>query len=157
MKKELEMKQAEEFSFLRKTETRQKSRIENIFQAFGYECSDGWYELLRSLCSEIVSAYEEVGQPVDIVIDQIKEKFGTLRFYYHFKGQKPGIETIDLLGMGSLRISKGDTPLCSKIAAIVTKWEDKSTTVCEKCGKPGKLRKDRPWIRTLCDDCNQSR
>ena len=86
MRKELEMKLAEEFAFLRRAETRQEGRIENLFQAFGYECGDGWYELLRGLCGQIVSAYEEAGQPVDIVIDQIKEKFGTLRFYYHFGG-----------------------------------------------------------------------
>lgn len=157
MRKELEMKLAEEFAFLRRAETRQEGRIENLFQAFGYECGDGWYELLRGLCGQIVSAYEEAGQPVDIVIDQIKEKFGTLRFYYHFGDQDPGISAIDFLGVGSLRISRGDTPLCGKIAGIVAKWEDKSATVCEKCGRPGQLRKDRPWIRTLCDSCSRNR
>lgn len=157
MRKELEMKLAEEFAFLRRAETRQEGRIENLFQAFGYECGDGWYELLRGLCGQIVSAYEEAGQPVDIVIDQIKEKFGTLRFYYHFGGQDPGISAIDFLGLGSLRISQGDTPLCRKIAEIVAKWEDVSATVCEKCGRPGQLRKDCPWIRTLCDSCSRNR
>ncbi len=28
-----------------------------------------------------------------------------------------------------------------------------SSTVCEFCGAPGKLRSDRPWMQTLCDRC----
>ena len=138
MTTKLEMKLAEEFSFLRRTEAQQEGRIENLFQAFGYECGDGWYELLRGLCGEIVSAYEEAGQPVDIVIDQIKEKFGTLRFYYHFASPK-------------------EKPFRRQIKDIVDKWEERSEETCENCGKPGTLRTDRYWIQTLCDDCNQSR
>jgi len=41
-----------------------------------------WYEVIRGLCLDITEVYGKTGLPVDIV-DQVKEKFGTLRFYYH--------------------------------------------------------------------------
>lgn len=154
MKIELEQKLAEEFPFLRRAEISQEKRIGNMFQASGCECGDGWYELLRGLFGEIVSAYEVAGIPVDIVVDQIKEKFGTLRFYYHFEGRESVVNTINFSEQGYLGYTKGEAPLYGTIEAIVAKWEKKSTVVCEKCGKPGKLRKDHPWVLTLCDDCD---
>lgn len=160
MRKELEMKLAEKYPFMGRTETSEEQeakygRIENLFQAFGYECDDGWFSILDSMCDEILTAYEETGQPVNLVVGQVKEKYGTLRFYYHFEGQTSGAAAIDFLGQGALRVPGEPNPLHERVAAIVSKWEDKSATVCEKCGKPGKLRTDRRWIRTLCDECAQ--
>ena len=43
--------------------------------------------------------------------------------------------------------------LYKKIHQIVQNYCDKSYEVCEVCGKPGKLRRDLPWIRTLCEGC----
>ncbi len=59
-----------------------------------------------------------------VVVDQVKEKFGTLRFYYH-----GGDDTID----GMVRMA-----------------ESMSAFTCEKCGAPGKMR-GRGWIYTACD------
>lgn len=63
----------------------------------------------------------------DYKIDQIKEKFGGLRFY------TSGVTSAE----GQLAIDNG---------------ESASYTTCEQCGGPGKLRDGR-WIRTLCDRC----
>lgn len=108
-------------------------RICDLYGAFGCECDDGWYELLYGLCGEITEAYKKHGAPVDIVIDQIKEKYGTLRFYYH--------------------LSQNDSDLRREISDIVIKWEKKSAEICERCGKAGVLREDLPWVQTLCDKC----
>lgn len=59
-----------------------------------------------------------------IVIDQIKEKFGGLRFYYH----------------------GGDDHIYG-LVNMAEVWADHS---CEKCGNKGQLRSGG-WIRTLCD------
>ncbi len=59
-----------------------------------------------------------------IVVDQIKEKFGGLRFYYH----------------------GGD----NHIDGLVTMAESWASHTCETCGNMGK-RRDGGWIRTLCD------
>ena len=60
-----------------------------------------------------------------VVVSQIKEKFGTLRFYYH----------------------GGD----DYIHGLEAMAESMSAVICEECGKPGKLRSGG-WVRTLCDE-----
>lgn len=63
--------------------------------------------------------------PVQVVAEQVKEKFGTLRFYY-----RGGDEYID---------------------GLVSMAEAMSGVTCETCGKPGETRSGG-WIRTLCDE-----
>jgi hypothetical protein len=57
---------------------------------------------------------------------QVKEKFGGLRFY----------------------IDSGSDEMYNRIS----KAENDSYTICEETGKPGELRTDIGWMRTLCDD-----
>lgn len=156
MNAELENKLADAFSFMQKNETleeqRAKGKIDDLYGAFGCDCDDGWYDVLYELCAEITELYKKQDKPVDIVMDQVKEKYGTLRFYYHHEGENKGISAIDFPGV-SLRFSSKDNELHRQVAEIVQKWENKSGEVCEKCGKPGVLRKDLSWILTLCDDC----
>ena len=47
---------------------------------WGMECGDGWYDLLNELLEKLDYISKHSG--VQVVADQIKEKFGTLRFYY---------------------------------------------------------------------------
>lgn len=61
-----------------------------------------------------------------VVVSQIKEKFGTLRFYY-----TGGDEYVD-----------GLEHMADSMSAVM----------CEDCGCPGKSRSSKgKWIRTLCD------
>jgi len=60
-------------------------------------------------------------------IHQIKEKFGGLRFYCDFEW---GLEE--------------------------SKLEERSLSICEECGRPGKPR-GGGWIKTLCDSCADAR
>jgi hypothetical protein len=134
MRTELEQKLAAEFPFmLPKRDSNQNGYIDDLYTEFGCECGDGWYEVIRGLCRDIVNAYEEVGIAIEFQVEQIKEKYGSLRFYF------------------------GNYPheLSDKLFEIVGKWEHKSEETCEVCGEQGKLRTNRPWIRTLCDKCNQ--
>ena len=156
MNRELEEKLALEFPFMRRGKSyetqKAEGRVSDLYGAWGCECSNGWYELLRGLCSDITAVYQKCGQPVDIVVDQVKEKWGTLRFYYHFEGCPHVLHALDFIGSGSIRFEQSATDLQREIATIVRKWEETSGTVCEYCGKPGSLRKDRR-VSTLCDTC----
>lgn len=60
-----------------------------------------------------------------VVVEQVKEKFGTLRFYY-----RGGDDVVD----GMVRMA-----------------EAMSAVTCEECGAPGKVGGSR-WISTLCDE-----
>jgi hypothetical protein len=130
-----EVKLASEFHFMRsRSDTNQNERIDDLYGAFGCECSNGWYDVLHGLCTEITSAYSERGIDVDVIPEQIKEKFGTLRFYFSC-----GMEMYETVN------------------DIVSKWETISGKTCELCGDSGSLRTDRSWWSTLCDECNKKR
>lgn len=65
-----------------------------------------------------------------LVAEQIKEKFGGLRFYFY-----------------------GGDEFCE---GVVHMAESMSYKTCETCGKPGKPN-EVGWISTLCEDCRKKR
>ena len=82
MDRNLEMQLAEEFPFMRrksslKEQENRDGMVSDLYSAFGCEMRNGWYELMRGLCGEITEAYRDAGVPVDITVDQVKEKYGT--------------------------------------------------------------------------------
>ena len=129
--------------------------------------------MLRECCEEIVTRYAEDGigiDDIDFVPVQIKEKFGTLRFYYEYTDAPCGIAAIDNLSTGeSVRFKpkeEGDTDdpkakLRQDIRLIVRRAEEKSRRTCEVCSAEGELRNDSDfgiyWIKTLCDSCHEKR
>lgn len=73
----------------------------------------------------LVGNLRQVPEPVpQVVVSQVKEKFGTLRFYYN----------------------GGD----DEISGMVRMAESMSAVTCEECGTPGR-RRGGGWVRTLCD------
>jgi len=110
-----------------------KERYPLIFSEVGVECGDGWYTIIDRLCSNIQGHInwkpENCSQ---VVAEQVKEKFGGLRFYH-----RGGI------GNGT-------------IDGLVTMAEAMSEVTCEVCGNLGK-RRDGGWIKTLCDTHHEER
>jgi hypothetical protein len=79
----------------------------------------------KRLSEVIAGDFRSVPESIpQVTLDQIKEKFGTLRFYY-----TGGDDVID----GMVRMA-----------------ESMSGVTCETCGNPGQQR-GGGWIRTLCD------
>lgn len=118
-----------------------KNRDGSIMQtcmAWGFECGNGWYNIIDILCSEIQhhvdfksqNLSEEEKQSLQVVAEQVKEKFGTLRFYFY-----GGDETIE--GMVS-------------IAESITR------KICEDCGNVGQHRTQK-WHRVTCESCEEKR
>ena len=158
MDRNLEMQLAEEFPFMRrksslKEQENRDGMVSDLYSAFGCEMRNGWYELMRGLCGEITEAYRDAGVPVDITVDQVKEKYGTLRFYYHFEKHEKRAGAVDLHGDGAARTDPKKDEVHAEIAEITERWEERSAAVCEECGRPALLREDLPWIQTLCDSC----
>lgn len=95
--------------------------------AFGFECGDGWFDLLLE-CSikieAIINSLPGLDQ-VGFYATQVKEKFGTLRFYMSYH--------------------------TDEIDAIIAIAEEKSSVTCEVCGAPGQLR-GNSWLSTTCDE-----
>jgi hypothetical protein len=95
----------------------------------GLEHGLGWLGLIHTLHYSIAHVVP------DYVIYQIKEKFGTLRFYYTVAGDLPDDASLD------------------KICALVDEAERQSSTTCEVCGDPGATTERKGWWFTRCGEC----
>lgn len=93
--------------------------------AFGFECGDGWADLLVELCEKINSYLQTTSQEyVDSMQAlQVKEKYGTLRFYLSFYD-----DTIDKFIRDAVL---------------------KSSVTCETCGNAGEVLGNR-WLYCAC-------
>lgn len=96
--------------------------------ALGFECGDGWFDLI-----DILSAQLSELDPIDngegihpIRAVQVKEKYGTLRFYV-------GAAT-------------------NEATALIDFAEALSARICETCGNRGRGY-GTAWLKTLCDSC----
>jgi hypothetical protein len=94
---------------------------------FGFEVDDGWMPILEELFEKIDKVTKE--NNLDITIVQVKEKFGSLRVYWH------GSDTEN-----------------DDISNLIWEAEKQSACTCEKCGKPGTMQTDG-WMCVRCEDC----
>ncbi len=123
MRDKLEQQLMDKFPFMEATNVFSDERLG---YPIGCECGDGWYDIIYKLCDELNSLYIQNGKDANkILVQQIKEKYGSLRFY-----------------TGGLIEGGHD---------IINKYEDLSAETCEICGKKGKLT-GKGWVQTLCDD-----
>ena len=94
----------------------------------GFAVGKGWYPIIERLSSNIQQHIEFANRKNEVcpqvVVEQIKEKFGGLRFYYQ----------------------GGD----DNVAGMVRMAEAWADIACEECGGIGK-RRSGGWVRTLCD------
>lgn len=100
--------------------------ITDGLMAFGFECGEGWLNILSELFKSIDKSLCKEERKI-FKITQIKEKFGTLRVYYYG---------------GNDRIEE-----------LVEKAELQSSITCERCGAKGATQNDSGWISTLCKKC----
>ena len=144
MKKELDEQLVKKYPLIFKN---RYGDVKETLMCWGFECGDGWYQVLDSLCANIQhhidwkekqrqwtitfnskAALEEMREVPDaiaqVVAVQVKEKFGGLRFY-----------------------SDGGDDQISGMVRMAESW---AANTCETCGAPGKSR-NGGWIRTLCD------
>ena len=104
---------------------------------WGIACGVGWYEIIDELCGNLHKLFTELeltGEDYPAV-EQVKEKYGTLRFY------------IDL----TRKMSSDDK---EKVYQFIRNAEHRSSITCEKCGKPGE-EAPGSWIKILCGVCRK--
>lgn len=94
----------------------------------GFCCGEGWWPILKSLCGQIqhhIDWKAKQGHDVpQVVVAQIKEKFGSLRFYYD-----------------------GGDEYIHGLVSMAESWADHT---CETCGDPA-TKKTTGYIKTVCD------
>jgi hypothetical protein len=109
--------------------------------AWGIETGDGWYDLLdecmgkMQLICDLASTEEN---QVQVIAEQIKTKFASLRFYYRVEG----LENLD---------SEKSKIIWNIISDMENRADLKSSRTCEICGKNGKTN-ESGWLTTLCEE-----
>jgi len=132
MNKELELKLVEKYPVILKD---YGGDMKQTCMHWGMECGDGWYDLIDELLGKLDLISKNMG--VQVTAAQIKQKFGTLRFYYDT------VITNDL-----------NVDMCVEdiIRDVVSTTESRSAQICEKTGKGGTLCSRVGWLKTLCKD-----
>lgn len=104
---------------------------------YGFEHGVGWKDIVIGFCEDMQALADKAaaeGHTFQYKGCIIKEKFG------QFTPQ------------GDLEKSKGAWEIYrDEYYDICSKWEEKSLTVCEVCGKDGELR-GGSWWKTRCDE-----
>jgi len=118
--------------------------------------SAGWYALIDTLCSDIETV---LGSEACVYFEvrQIKQKFGTLRFYYRL-GECVDIHVDVMSSQGRQHFvgrQAGNDKVQEVHAARVRELVDTtcaaSESVCEKCGASAQLHDLGGYLTTLCD------
>ena len=167
MRDDLELKLQEEFAFMWQNNVDEEK---HLYRRWGCECSSGWYDIIHDCCKQIEERYAQDDVEIDFEPAQIKEKWGTLRFYYGYKDSPCGIAAMDFIESGiSIRFdpekedyatdsvdASKNRMLREDIAKIVRKAEARSKSTCEYCGDTdtAELRTDLGGrVLTLCNSC----
>ncbi len=104
-----------------------ESSLPMPYYLFGFEIEEGWYDIIEKLAAKI--NFELQGDKKlnnMFYITQIKEKWGSL--------------VVDVSGA------------TEPIHDAIEEAEKDSSTTCELCGEPGKLR-NNGWYSVRCDKC----
>jgi len=181
MRKELDEKLCKEFPEIfaqRNLPTNQTC------MCWGFDCGDGWYDILYRLCHQLQSLHTLYGYQVSAT--QVKEKFGTLRFYttgifddswtfYNSAGFFYRIPFLKYKAKNALTrffyLAKRKRPYGdllytrSQIDEIydtemnfINEAENRTYVTCEECGATDNVsQSEKGWIATLCDECHTER
>lgn len=141
MKQEFEEKLTQRFDFYKTN-----LPLTESLMAFGFECGDGWFDLLWELSEKLEKMYQDyldtipINERAKYLLEdredgfraiQVKEKYGSLRFYSY----------------GATR----------EMQDLIDKYENKSHHICEECGSKGSIARIGGWDSTLCEKCKNRR
>ena len=147
--------------------------VMETLMCWGFDCGDGWYDLLEILSEALTYTYttsievdEEDGkiigikpyewnnekpryfyqvEPPTVIATQVKEKFGSLRFYYQLEFS----ETNKALSEKYAELKEVNKRYADYIDGTIHFAETASYFTCEKTGKKGELMVRGGWFKVL--------
>ena len=146
-----------------------KKPMNQTCMCWGIECPIGWWHILEQLCTvlEYYNIEFSKNHGIAIIADQVKEKFGTLRFYFTVREvDKDGVEK-DPDTTDDSRISTEENKrrilmdyLELLADQIIEEAENLTENTCANCGVP--LDRDnkvetKGWITYICRECDEKR
>jgi hypothetical protein len=166
MKKELDKQLCEKYPKIFRD---RNASMQESCMYWGFECNGGWYNIIDTLCEACEGLYstgvaldgsDVAGNdgnaflqiaPPQFIATQVKEKFGTLRFYYRLEFDAK-LNTLENTGRYP-EITEVKNNYRNYIDGIVHYAEVLSARTCEYSGKPGELHVSGGhrggWYRTL--------
>ena len=144
------------------------------FAMFGFECRNGWYDIIEIACSEIYARYRTEKHHLDFLKNRLENFPDYLKNKRSFDQETSEEEIKQKLlaeiekssnlvdeerrklpkfaqikeKFGSLRLYMDN--ISERVAAILNFAELMSERICESCGDSGKTYHMR-WHRTLCE------
>ena len=120
-----------------------KKAFPTVFgKLWGFECGDGWFDLIAKIATHISNTTKYC------YAVQVKEKFGSLRFYVHYDVDINGEQTIS-------------EDQWKSVQDYISDIESLSSKICEDCGveldatNKESQKKLGYWIRNICKDCGE--
>lgn len=111
------------------------SRLYRELRGFGFECGDGWFNLIWQLSAdiELAARVEGLAENTDAwpCVAIVKQKLGNLRVQFN-------------------------APLSDSIRNLVDKARERSNEVCEICAAPCQKLPETErvgWVESICDSC----
>ena len=142
-----------------------KKSMQETCMCWGIECPKGWWHILDQICTVLEFHNMEFKEKhgIAIVADQVKEKFGTLRFYYTIRDvDKDGV-VIETCAEDT-RVADEENQRRIAIDYLemladkyIDEAEDLTYNTCARCGIP--LEEDnkvetKGWITYVCKNCD---
>ena len=107
----------------------------------GFDAPNGWQHLLEELCADL----DTLNFP-RLRVAQVKEKFGSLRFYIDIAGKENNEPP-----------TKEDELIVDAIHALISEAEIKSAKICEDCGSSATIKNTTGWMTCICETCQLKR
>lgn len=164
MRKELDEALCEKYPLIFKD---RHGDMMNTAMCWGFECGDGWYTIIDTLCGLLYSDYREAKSQYEYISDKLDQP----RYGFRADGTPAGrIITQKEIDTAKAKLDEEElkVPIASQIkekfgtlrfyvnGATSEHWnyisfaESMSGSICEDCGAPGKTYTNG-WHRTLCD------
>jgi len=117
----------------------------------------GWESLFEQLCEDIDALLGADRHGFYWV--QLKEKFGSARFYWSMEGERQAVRIDEISKLGAVttlvgrHVENPSSPtLQEQISALVDAASDKTQHMCIVCGHAGKGHSDHGYVLILCDE-----
>lgn len=110
--------------FLEGIDLKSAYTLNPIKSYYFFDIYNGWYGLVKELITKLLEA------GWDGILCQVKEKYGTLRFY-----------------IGSSN---------DEVFDLINEYELLSSSTCEVCGSKGEIISQSGWLKTSCKTCGTS-
>lgn len=143
-----------------------KKPMTETCMCWGIECPIGWFHILEQLCTvlEFYNMEFVKNHGIAVIAAQVKEKFGTLRFYYDVRpvGENGIVKyEPDELPTDKDRQRMIAMDYLEMLADNIIREADNMTEkTCADCGVPlddENFVETKGWISYICKECDEKR